>query len=177
MKQNPNLRLHFLKILLSKFGIFVQMYTREEASRLRHAFWTTFGQYMSPYRSAEGLKVNWVNYNTRVKNVFFRMQANQKEAYIAIEMNHADVGIQELYFEQFLEFRTILHSILGEEWDWSPMINDEYGKTISRIYKELKPVNVFNQEDWGKLITFFKPRIVALDEFWTDAKYKFEELK
>jgi hypothetical protein len=153
------------------------MYSKEQASKLRQAFWTTFGQYLAPYRSEEGLRVNWLNYNTRVKHVYFRMQADQKSGSIAIELTHPDEGIQELFFEQFLEFKTMLTNILEEEWEWSPKEKDEFGKTISRIYKEIKPANVFDQEEWPKLISFFKPRIIALDRFWSDAKYTFEELK
>jgi hypothetical protein len=73
--------------------------------------------------------------------------------------------------------KTLLHETLGEEWDWVLHTTDEEGRTISRIYKELAPTNVFNQDNWPELISFFKPRIIALDEFWNDAKYTFESLK
>ncbi len=32
-------------------------------------------------------------------------------------------------------------------------------------------------EQWHDLIAFFKPRIIALDAFWTDAKYSFDALR
>ncbi|QHT71263.1 DUF4268 domain-containing protein [Rhodocytophaga rosea] len=153
------------------------MYTKEQASKLRQAFWTAFGQYIAPHPSAEGLKVNWVNYQTGVKHVYFRMQADNTTASIGIEITHLDTEIQELFFEQFMSLKTILHSYLGEEWEWRLHTTDDNGKVISRIYTEIKPVNVFNQDDWPELITFFKPRIIALDEFWSDAKYSFESLK
>ena len=153
------------------------MYTKEEASQLRQEFWTTFGQYLSPLRSAEGLKINWVNYKTGLKHVYFRMQADKKKAWIAIEIAHPDEGIQELFYEQFLELKTLLHSYLDEDWEWVLHTTDENGKTISRIFKEFFPVNVFNRNDWPELISFFKPRIVALDLFWSDARYAFDALK
>lgn len=153
------------------------MYTRQEASRLRQEFWTTFGQYMLPIPSAEGEKGTWLNYKTGEKNIYFRMHADNKKARIAIEITHSDPGIQHLYFEQFVELKRILHSILGEEWIWSLHTLDEYGKTISRIYMELPGVSVFKKEDWPQLISFFKPRIIALDEFWSSVKYGFEALR
>jgi hypothetical protein len=152
------------------------MYTREQATLLRQAFWTTFGQYMAPVPSAEGTKVNWSNYKTGIKHVYFRMQADNKRAYIAIELTHPDTDIQEMYFEQFAELKTMLHSSLGEVWEWILQTKDENGKTISRIYTELSPVNLFNRDDWPELISFFKPRIIALDEFWSKARYVFDEL-
>lgn len=153
------------------------MYSKEEASQLKQAFWTTFGQYISPQLSAEGLRVNWVNYKTGIKHIFFKMHADKRTAYIAIEITHPDAGIQELFFEQFLEYKNILTSYQNEPWEWELHGHDEYGKTISRIYKQIDGISIFNKNDWPELISFFKPRIIALDEFWNDAKYGFDGLK
>ncbi|MDF2434285.1 MAG: hypothetical protein JWP44_3916 [Mucilaginibacter sp.] len=153
------------------------MYTKDEATQLKQKFWTTFGQYITPQLSAEGLKVNWVNYKTGLKHVYFKMDAGKRWATIAIEITHPDIGIQELFFEQFKEFKNILHATLDEEWTWELHAHDEYGKTISRIFKQLNDVTIFNKNDWPALISFFKPRIIALDEFWNDVKYGFDSLK
>ncbi|QCR25065.1 DUF4268 domain-containing protein [Pontibacter sp. SGAir0037] len=153
------------------------MYTREQASQLRQAFWTAFGQYIAPHPSAEGMKTNWLNYKTGFKNLYFRMVAEKKSASIGIEMTHPDAELQQLFFEQFEQLKALLHETLGEEWEWELHTTDDNGRTISRIYKEIEKVNVFNKDDWPALISFFKPRIIALDEFWSDAKYSFEELK
>lgn len=153
------------------------MYTREEASRIRHAFWTTFGKYISPHLSSEGVSTNWVNYHTGFKHVYFRMRANTRKASISIELTHPDVEIQEMFFDKFKDLRIVLEDTLHEKWIWELHTQDEYGKTISRIYKELSPVNVMDQSKWPEIISFFKPRIIALDEFWNAAKESFEELR
>jgi hypothetical protein len=153
------------------------MFTREEASRIREEFWTAFGRYMSPVLSAEGTKINWVNYHTRLKDVYFRMDAGQKSSAISVSMEHRDPEIQEIYFERFLEMKTLLHNILREEWEWQLNVRVEDGKIVSRIYKEVRGVSVFNKDHWPDLISFFKPRIIALDSFWEDAKYGFDDLK
>lgn len=153
------------------------MYTREEASQLRREFWTTFGQYISPQRSSEGKKVNWLNYKTGLKYVYFRMDADKRTATIAIELTHPDTGIRELFFEQFAEFKNILHTYMGQEWVWDSDYRDDYGKSSARIYTQITGVSVFKKEDWPALISFFKPRMIALDEFWNDVKDGFEALK
>lgn len=153
------------------------MFKREEASRIRHEFWTTFGKYMRPIPSAEGMKINWVNYHTGIKDVYFRMDAGSKSASIAISIEHHDSGIRELYFEQFLEFQTLLHAMLEEAWEWKLHAITEAGLIISQIYARLPDVSVFNRDDWPALISFFKPRIITLDRFWSDAKYTFEALR
>jgi hypothetical protein len=150
------------------------LYSKEQASTLKQAFWTAFGQYMALQPTADGAKVNWVNYKTGFKHLYFRMNADQRTARIAIEIAHTDLGVQELMFEQFKAYKNILVSGIGEEWDWALHAQDEFGKTISSISKSIDDVNIFKQEDWPKLISFFKPRIMALDEFWSDAKYGFD---
>jgi hypothetical protein len=153
------------------------MYTREEASQLRQAFWTAFGQYLAPHPSADGLKINWVNYKTGLKDVAFKMYADKKIAYIEIELSHSDPEIQELYFEQFMELKNLLHEYVGEEWKWELHTSNEFGKTISRIYNDINNVSIFKKDDWPTLISFFKPRIIALDDFWSGAQYSFDALR
>src|SRR5215213_854413 len=149
------------------------MYSRQEASKLRQEFWTTFGQYMAPVLSADGERINWVNYKTGEKDIAFRMNADHKKATIAIELSHQDPEIQQIYFEQFLQLKNILRSTLGEEWNWQLHVHDENGKLVSRIFLEKNGCSIYKKEHWPGLISFFKPRIIALDEFWTSAKYSF----
>ncbi|UOQ72366.1 DUF4268 domain-containing protein [Hymenobacter cellulosilyticus] len=153
------------------------MYSKTEAAQLRQAFWTTFGQYMAPVPSAEGVPTNWINYKTGLKHVYFRLRADVRHATISIDITHPDAGIRELFFQQFVELKTMLEESLGEAWTWEPLVEDENGQQLSRIYRELRPANMFDREDWPKLISFFKPRLMALDEFWSGAQYAFDDLR
>lgn len=153
------------------------MYSKAEATQLRQAFWTTLGQYMAPVLSAEGMPANWINYKTGLKNVYFRMHADTQRATIGIELTMPDAGIRALFFEQFEELKTLLHEILGETWTWEPAALDANGQPLARISTALAPANLFSRDDWPALISFFKPRLIALDAFWSDAQYAFEALK
>jgi hypothetical protein len=50
------------------------MDTKQEASLTRQHFWTVFSQYMTPVLSAEGLRINWINYNTGDKLLCIKIQ-------------------------------------------------------------------------------------------------------
>jgi hypothetical protein len=152
------------------------MFSREQSSQIKEEFWTAFGKYMSPVPSAEGLKINWINYHTRLKHIYFRMDAGNKSATISISIEHPDPDVRELYFDQFTEFKNLLHATVGEEWIWQ-MHAQTGGREISRIFKEISDVSILNKNHWPILISFFKPRIIALDSFWEDAKYVFQEFK
>ncbi len=152
------------------------MYSRQEASLLNQQFWTSFGSYMSPILSAEGEKINWVNYKTGIKNIRFTMSADTRSAKIAIALSHKDPVLQQLYFEKFIQLKKIFETRTGEEWQWTTLVADEHGKTISEIYQVCKPVNVLNKQDWPSIISFLKEKLVALDDFWCEYKYAFEDL-
>jgi hypothetical protein len=151
------------------------MYSRAETSKIRTDFWITFGQYMKPVPNAQGRRINWPNYRTGVKDIYFRMRAEREFASIGIELGHADEEMQELFFDQFAQLKKLLVASVGEEWDWKLHAKNEHGQTISKIEKVLPGVNVMEQPDWPKIISFLKPRIIALDGFWDNVKPGFEE--
>ena len=153
------------------------MYSKHDAAILKQEFWTTFGLYMNPVLSSEGEKINWVNYKTGEKGLRFKMHADGRSAFIGIVLIHKDAGVRELYYQQLLEVKHIMESIIPGPWQWLLNAQDENDQAISIVYDEIEGVSIFKKEDWPKLISFFKPRIVALDEFWNMVKYSFETLK
>jgi hypothetical protein len=146
------------------------MYTREETSRTKQSFWTSFGQYMKPVPSASGEKVNWPNYKTGIPNICFRMQAEKGYASVAIELTHPSPEIREQQFEQF----TRLRNILKEEWVWEKQVYDQDNRVISRIHARINDVNVMTPSDWPAMISFLKQHIIALDYFWNEVRSWFE---
>ena len=151
------------------------MFSKKEAPQLRKEFWMIFGQYMSPVLSSEGEKINWINYKTGIKGLQFKMNVVQDTAFISIEINHPDIAEQKIIFEKLLQLKHILNNSQNEEWNWLLHTPDENGKLVSKVYKERKGINIMRKEDWPALISFFKPRMMALDEFWNSVKYGFEE--
>jgi hypothetical protein len=153
------------------------MYSRSETSQLKHEFWIAFGKYISPHPNSEGIRINWVNYHTGYKHIYFRMEAEKNNAIISIQLTHPDALMRELFYDKFLGFKTIIHNTLNEEWIWEMETADEHGKFISKIYKEIQGVNIFDKTTWPEIISFLKPRIIALDEVWNDIKDAFEDLR
>jgi hypothetical protein len=130
---------------------------------------------MKPVPNAEGRRINWPNYKTGVKDIYFRMRAERTYASIGIELGHADVELQELLFDQFGQLKSLLFESLQEEWQWKLLDQNELGRPTSKIECLLPEVNVLNSEDWPKIISFLKPRLIALDAFWNEAKPGFED--
>lgn len=146
------------------------MYGRKESSLIRKNFWTRFGQYMRPVQGTTGEPVNWLNYKTGIRDIYFRMDADAAKAGIAIELRHSDPQTRQYYFNKLRRVKNILEEIVGEEWTWESDLRDETGISYSRIGMELRGVSIFRETDWSSIISFLKPRMIGLDEFWTLVK-------
>ncbi len=143
---------------------------------MRQEFWRVFGQYMSPIASSEGERINWVNYKTGEKNILIRTKAEGKKAEVAMELSHPDPLIQQIYFEHFEKLRTIFEDTAGGDWNWLQHIQEE-DRTVSKISVTLEGASIMRKEDWPALISFFKPRLIALDEFWNLVKHTLEQFR
>ena len=149
------------------------MYTRHEVSLIKKKFWTSFGQYLRPITGGDGDTINWINYKTGVRHIYFRMDADMDYASIAIELTNPDSLMREQHYEQLRQVKKILEKSMGEEWNWK-LHQEQDGNILSRVSKMLPDVNILNEKDWPAIISFFKPRIIALDKFWMMVKDGFD---
>ncbi|MEO6539508.1 MAG: DUF4268 domain-containing protein [Ferruginibacter sp.] len=149
------------------------MYSKEQSSKLKMQFWTNFGQYMKPVPGASGLPVNWINYKTGIRNIHFKMDVDDTRAIIAIEISHPQSTERLHYYNQFVSLKKILTSTTEFNWQWNETFETDH-QTISRISDQLNDVSILDQSDWPAIISFLKPRIIALDAFWDMVKEGFQ---
>jgi len=153
------------------------MYTKQEISKQKQAFWTAFGRYMKPVLSADGEAIGWLNYKTGNKWLHFRMDVDSRRAFVAVVLDHPDVEARAAYLERLRQMKGIFDSEVGEgDWVWEKDWEDEHGRVVSRVGKELRGVNIFRAEDWPAIISFLKPRVIAFDQFWSIVRYQFSDL-
>jgi len=148
------------------------MYSKEDIAKLKTQFWTNFGQYMKPVPAASGGPVNWINYKTGVRYIHFKMEADTSKAIIAIEISHPDPTERLHYFNQFAALKKLL-AATAFHWQWNEIVQTDH-KTICSISQQLDEVNILNPSDWPTIISFLKPRIIALDAFWDMVRDGFE---
>ena len=154
------------------------MYGKEESIALRKLFWTSFGKYIGHNRNAAGRKIKWLNYRTGVKNIYFRLEVDKRKARVCIDLQHSDEGIRALFYEQFLEVKTVFTDITKtSEWIWLDYYCNEYNKEMSRIYVEIENVNLYDKSTWNTIFPFFSKHLLAVDEFWEEFKDLFKELE
>jgi hypothetical protein len=152
------------------------MYTKAEASAVKQKFWTSFGKYMQPVPSATGEKVNWINYKTGIKGIYFKMDAGKDFAHISIEIFLPNKELENLYYKTFRNFTKQFEKVVGAGWKVENDFITKDNKAISIIYTELHNVNIFKESDWPSIIAFLKKNMIALDSFWDMCKPAFELL-
>lgn len=140
----------------------------------RQQFWTSFGQYMRPVPSASGQKINWINYKTGVKFIKLVMEYGDGKATVALELSNPDTALRHAQFDQLVTFKKQFQRICGNDWLWE---KDQAGtdkKNRSGIAASIYNVHLLKQADWPAIITFFKERMIVLDQFWNDYQFAFQ---
>ena len=103
------------------------MYTKQEISRQKQAFWTAFGRYMKPVLSADREEINWINYKTGNKYVSFKMDVDRLQASIAVVVHHPDAEAQQNLFDRLIKLKDIFNETMEEDdWSWEPHATDEH---------------------------------------------------
>lgn len=152
------------------------MYSKQQASALRQAFYTAFGTYMAPILSADEEPQNWINYKTGVKQILIRMDTPNRGASVGFVLTHPDSLLRLQVFDQLQQLQGILNETTGfADWIWEPTTYNQTGQEISRVYVSIERASVLNKADWPELISFFKARLIALDQFWRLVKFQFED--
>jgi hypothetical protein len=138
------------------------MYSKADAQLIKKEFWSTFG---NEYPR------KWLLYNTKIKDVTFKFNVDNKKAYVMLDIEPKDENKRKIYFEKVES----LKDILIEEF-LSDVIFDrehylESGKIISRVWVELSDVSLNRKSDWETIFNFFYAKMDAFERFF----YEYED--
>lgn len=153
------------------------MFSKEEAKQLKLDFWSGLNEKLELEKGLHANKVNWMNFNTKIKHIYFRMEADETVARLCIDIQFLDKGIRDLYYEQFTEFEKILAESFDTKIHWQPIHEHWNGKEIARISVQKKEVNILNRDDWEAMHLFLVENFVKLEHFWAEFSDVFVALK
>ena len=145
------------------------MLTKEERKNHNALFWGEFNRFSRTFRSASGKRTNWLNYRTRIKFIFLRLEATNNYVALNFDIQPKDDGIRQIFWEQMGELKMVLtNAIDGDSGIW---IEKEYSEVLgefSRIQWKLEGVDYYNPEDKEKIFSFFKDKLLGFDQFYND---------
>ena len=153
------------------------MFTKEEKKDLTKRFWMTLEEKLQELGKTDGRNIDWMNYPNKINHLYFRMEADIEVVRFCIDIQFEFKGVREIYFEQFEEFKDKLTAQMPNELIWLKEYDHWNGKNISRLFVELKDVNIFDEKSWEKSQMFLINNFLAFDIFWQEFGEVFRNLK
>lgn len=144
------------------------MYSKEEALALKKKFWI---QFASEYPR------KWLLYHTKIKDVSFKFNADNKKATVSLEIECKEEEKRKIYYEKIESLKTILE----EEYIQDLLFEKEYmletQKIISKIWIELDDVSINNPKTWPKIYSFFEEKMSAFELFFYEYQDYIQDLE
>ena len=139
------------------------MFSKEESARLRKEFWTSFGK---------SFPRKWLLYNTKIKGVAFKFQADRKKASVCLDFEHPEEIANELLYDQLLSLKTILASEYLPEIIFDDNFELDNQKIIRRIHMLHKEkFSIHNKDTWRNCYEFFVTTMTQFELFY----YEYED--
>ncbi len=152
------------------------MYTKEEVKRLRLEFWESFAAYCEVQPYLRGRKKMWVLYNTKVKGVELKFDANRKGAYVILEVNHRREADRLEMLERLTWYKEALERDFPEGLIWDCCFVRETGNQVARVYTAREGLDIHRREHWGDFFAFMASQMYLLERnFMGIAEYLKEE--
>lgn len=153
------------------------MLSKSERQTLNTEFYTALGTIMRGSDSEFSKKVRWTNYRTNVKDIYVRLEADNKGAYFFIDLQHKDEEVRMLIWEQLTELKVLLQNEFTKELIWHPRFYKEDGRQICRVEARFEGGSLYDKSTWPDLLGFLKSKLLAFDRFWAQCFDIFKELE
>ncbi|CAL2078637.1 conserved protein of unknown function [Tenacibaculum sp. 190524A02b] len=139
------------------------MFSKEESARLRKEFWTSFGK---------SFPRKWLLYNTKIKGIAFKFQADRKKASVCLDFEHPEEIANELLYDQLLSLKNILEQEFLPEVIFDDNFELDNRKIIRRIYVPFdKKFSIHNKNTWRDCYEFFVEHMNQFELFF----YEYED--
>ena len=154
------------------------MLSKTERQALNTEFYTALGLMMQGSVSEfQPKKVRWTNYRTNVKDIYVRLDADNKGATFAIDMQQKDDDVRAIFWEQLTELKMLLQGEFGENLIWHEHFYKPDGNQISRVELRLENGSLYDKSTWPILLPFLKENLLAFDRFWSNCFDIFKALE
>ena len=146
------------------------MLSKEARKERNEKFWSGFKEYMRGTLSSTGKRVNWLNYKTEVQDTYVRLVCDGKITAVCYDIQFKDAGIKAIFWEQLGELKKVLEASMQQETRWEENTTTKEGLEIGRISWAIENLNFYNDDDWDKIYSFYKDRLIEFDEFYQEFK-------
>jgi len=155
---------YLIKIANKKQEELINKEKKQTRHTVRIDFWTRLLQVMNErsdlFKNISPSKDNWINCGSGHSGIAYTFVVTGNYARIELWINR---GLQEEnkeLFDSIHAYKDKIEESFGDQLDWQ-RLNEGKG---SRIAYWLKDVSVFNEEDWGKMISFMTTNMIKFEK-------------
>ncbi len=146
------------------------MLSKEEVKELRLGFWSEFEKYSGAKKKRSRKPLKWIMNNTGIKQLKLKFDLDDTHASVGIDVETRNLDKRIDVFGKLERLKTILETAFKQPLTWELEHILPTGKSISRVYLEIKDVSIYKREDWPKIMEFFYKNMVILEKVYEEYK-------
>ena len=146
------------------------MYTKEEAKQLKKEFREGFGIYCSNIPALKRRKSKFMLYNTKMKGVKLKFDANREGAFVILEFNHSSETDRLSKYEQFERYKVLMEEEFPEGLIWDFAYRLETGNEVCRIYSQKTGIDIHRRIQWMDFYRFMAEEMLKLERAFREVK-------
>lgn len=148
------------------------MYSKDELKKLKIEFWESFAAYCEVQPYLRRRRKMWTLYNTKIKGVELKFDANRKGAYVILEVNHRQEEERLEMYERLTWYKETLEKDFPDGLIWDCCFVRETGNEVARIYVAKEGLDLHRREHWGDFFSFMARQMYLLERnFMSIAEY------
>jgi hypothetical protein len=154
------------------------MFSKEESKQLRHEFWDRFQKISARKRLKIHKDPNWIMNNTGMRQLKLKFYFDEQMATVGIDVETRNIDKRIDIFGKLERLKSKLENTLGDTLFWELDYPLPSGKSISRTYLKMENVNIYEKNDWEKVIRFLFDKMTVIEEVFIEYKdyLKYSEL-
>lgn len=146
------------------------MYSKEELKLLKKEFWEGFGLFCTNHPILGKRKSKFMLYNTKMKGVQLKFDANRDGAFVILELNHASEDERLAKFEQFERYKIIMEEEFPNGLIWDYLYTLDTGQEVCRIYSFQPDIDIHRRYDWLAFYRFMSEEMLKLERAFRNVK-------
>jgi len=146
------------------------MFSKDEAKELRQLFWHKLENRTRRLPGQKGKKVKWIFDSTNIKGLDLRFDIDRERAIVAIEVNHRSENRRLKLYEKLEACKNIIETTFGAPLTWDFIYTKAEGLEVCRVYEEMKPADLYKQEEWPEVMKFMIDRMLRLEKAFLEVK-------
>lgn len=146
------------------------MFSKEEAKEIRQLFWHKLENRTRRLPGQKGKKIKWIFDETSIKGLDLRFDINRERAIVAIEVNHRSEERRLKLYEKLEACKGIIENTFGAPLTWDYLYTKTEGLEVCRVYEEMKPADLYQQEQWPEVMKFMIDRMLRMEKAFLEVK-------